>query len=263
MSAVKGVEVEDEEYEVETILAKEKIDGAVFYFIKWKGFTDEWNTWEPESIMDCPEKVKEFEENFERERKRTRQDHDDEDVDVDDQSDLDFGSCRKKRGLHSRSRLSARKSAPGGGKKGGMEERQRKRISKIVRQMEPVTVVSPTISSTTTICPPASTPKVIERKERSNSIQRPNIRDARPPSDPVSSGKCEPRIVEIAVDPSNEWIVHYYHPVEGTSEEDAAKESMMLYYSEFKGKFPGPVIDFFERFIHFGQDLSSFQVVNP
>ena len=52
---------DDNQYEVEKVLNKRKKRGRVHYLVKWLGYRDEDNTWEPEDNLDCDEKIEEFE----------------------------------------------------------------------------------------------------------------------------------------------------------------------------------------------------------
>lgn len=52
------------EYIVEKILEKRDYNGQTQYLLKWKGYTDEDNTWEPRENLDCDDMIEEFEKSL-------------------------------------------------------------------------------------------------------------------------------------------------------------------------------------------------------
>ncbi len=57
-------EEEEESFTVEQILDRVQYEnGQVYYLLKWLGYDEEWNTWEPAENLDCTDMIQKFEHN--------------------------------------------------------------------------------------------------------------------------------------------------------------------------------------------------------
>lgn len=61
----------EEEYEVEKIIDSKKIKGKLHYLIRWKGYSADSDTWEPENTLSCPDLIAKF--NDEKENSKNKE----------------------------------------------------------------------------------------------------------------------------------------------------------------------------------------------
>lgn len=60
LKAMNQAKKANNEYEVEAIINKRTIKGKTKYLIRWKGFEESDDTWEPEETLNCPDLIRAF-----------------------------------------------------------------------------------------------------------------------------------------------------------------------------------------------------------
>lgn len=48
-------------FQVEKVIDSKKIKGKLHYLIRWKGYSADSDTWEPENTLSCPDLIQKFE----------------------------------------------------------------------------------------------------------------------------------------------------------------------------------------------------------
>ncbi|KAM3966273.1 chromobox protein homolog 3 isoform 1-T1 [Aphomia sociella] len=61
----------NEEYEVEKVIDSKKIKGKLHYLIRWKGYSADSDTWEPENTLSCPDLINKYHD--EKENSKTKE----------------------------------------------------------------------------------------------------------------------------------------------------------------------------------------------
>ena len=64
LPALPELELDDEGYEVDAILDSVIEDGILYYFLSWRGYGPEDNSWEPAENLNCAELIQEYHSRF-------------------------------------------------------------------------------------------------------------------------------------------------------------------------------------------------------
>jgi len=94
--------IEENEYVIEKILNKKDLKGKIYYFVKWEGYPDSDNTWEPiEHLYNVLDMIEEFETGLEKQSKtKTISDNEPSGVELESQNVDDNRKGLKERDLN-------------------------------------------------------------------------------------------------------------------------------------------------------------------
>ena len=63
----------DDDFQVEKIIKKRTKNGQVEYYLKWVGYSEDDNTWEPKANLNCQDLIDEFEASQEKGKSTSKQ----------------------------------------------------------------------------------------------------------------------------------------------------------------------------------------------
>ena len=102
----------EEEFVVDRILDKRVRNGKIEYYLSWKNFGPEENTWEPKENLDCPELIKAFEDKLKTKKtKKPSRGSSGSQSQIEDVSGLSFGPRGFDRGLQPERIIAATESS--------------------------------------------------------------------------------------------------------------------------------------------------------
>jgi len=67
-----GEEEEEEDYTVEKVVDMRMRSNKKEYLLKWKGYPDSENTWEPHENLDCPEMINTYEDKVKKKKEERK-----------------------------------------------------------------------------------------------------------------------------------------------------------------------------------------------
>lgn len=103
LKAKEQAKQSNNEYEVEAIIDSRSKKGKTKFLIRWKGFDESDDTWEPEETLNCPDLIKAFKKKTNKtvkkpKAKKRKRYVDSDSEENDDDDDSDYGTSKKRKG---------------------------------------------------------------------------------------------------------------------------------------------------------------------
>ena len=220
----------EQDYEVEDILDHdEPVPGQMLFRIKWKGYDESWNSWEPVNLLDnCPDKLREY-----KLKKGLPLTSSDATVKL---TPVQAAAVGREPEPETADRTAKKKKIETRGrKKKGATVTARKTAVKRKLQME---------------LPPATKTHTTVSQDRSvSSSQTSGSRVS-------SSSSCtKAEILEIMDDGTGRFMVSFQMP--------GRSQPALMWYQEMKDRYPNVVIDYFESHLKFEKSGGRNYVLIP